>query len=353
MATIKVKKASPKSEINMTVRAYVEQIEDDEIDFDIDIQRPYVWKDIEQKSGLIQSLIVGDIIPPFIFNRIEGKFEALDSKQRSLTIRKFLNDEFALQGVIPIEIINEDGELEEIDINGCKFSELPDYIQNAIKDYNLSIWYLNEAGQDEVARNFYNLNNGLRINTATMNRIKAKCKDQIFTLGKHELFKEALSQSALEGHVNEDLVGKAHAVLNAEEPCMNAPWVRKYMRDADITKADEEDLTMVFNRIRNIHSLIEDNKVKRRIYTQTHMISIVPVILTSIYEGRTDEEVMKWFVTFFNGGRSATTSKTYNSASSSGSGRKEAVRKRLEAVEKSYKAYFKDKEKCALDKNSC
>lgn len=345
---IKIKKASPKSEMNLTVRSYVSQIDDGEIDFDIEIQRPYSWKDIEQKSGLIQSLIVGDIIPPFIFNRIDGKFEALDSKQRSLTICKYLKDEFALQGVIPIEIINEDGELEEVDINGLKFSELPDYIRDAIKDYNLSIWYLNEADQDEVGRNFYNLNNGVRINSATINRVKAKSKKQIMELGKHELFKESLSKVALEGHVNEDLVGKAHAVLNAEEPSMNATWVRKYMRNADFTETDVEDLKMVFDRIYNIHGLIEDKKIAKRIYTRTHMISIVPIILDSIYEGYTDEEMMRWFVTFFSGKKSATTSNSYNSAAGNGSGRKEAVRKRLEVVERSYKAFFKEQKEKML-----
>lgn len=232
---------------------------------------------------------------------------------------------------------------------GGTFSELLECFQDAIKEYNFTISFTDNADADEVADTFFNLNNGQALNSATMNRVKAKCKDQIFALGKHKVFEESLSKVALEGHVNEDLVGKAHAVLNAEEPCMNATWVRKYMRDADITQSDEEDLRMVFDRICNIHSLIEDKKVKKRIYTRTHMISIVPVILSSIYEGRTDEEVMKWFVTFFSGKRSATTSSTYNSASGSGSGRKEAVRKRLEAVERSYKAFFKDKEKSVLD----
>lgn len=53
-----------------------------------------------------------------------------------------------------------------------------------------------------------------------------------------------------------------------------------------------------------------------------------------------NEEVMQWFVTFFNGKRSATTSSVYNNAAESGSGRKEAVRKRTEEVTTSYEKYF-------------
>lgn len=339
---MKIKKATEYSEFNLTVRAYVEKIEDGDIIFDIDIQRPYVWKDVEQKSALIQSLIINDIVPPFIFNKVDGTYEAMDCKQRSLTILKFLHDEFALSGVIPIEVINNEGELEELDINNLKFSELPECVQNAIKDCNIKIWHLNEADQEQVARNFCNLNNGKTINTATLNRVKAKSKDQIRRIGDHKLFKEALSKTALDGHVNEDLVVKSHAVLYADEPALDTKWIRPYMKTTDITETEEKELISVFDVIMKIHNLIEDKKVAKRIYTRTHMISIVPVIAQSIADGRTVSEMMEWFVHFFAGKKSATISSIYNSAAGSGSGKKESVRKRLDEIEKSYDNYFKN-----------
>ena len=338
---IRIKKATEHSEMNMTVRAYIEKIELGEITFDIDIQRPYVWKDPEQKSALIQSLIINDIIPPFIFNKVDGIYEGMDSKQRSLTILKYVKDEFALKGVMPLEIINDDGELEELDINGLKFSELPECCQNAIKEYNLSIWYLNEADQDQVARNFCNLNSGKPINSATLNRVKAKSKDQIGRLGKHKIFKEALSKTAIDGHVNEDLVIKAHAVLYANEPSTDTRWIRPYMRTTNIVNQEEEEIQNVLDRILNVHGLIDDKKIAKRIYVRTHMISIVPIIAQSIKDGKTDEEMMEWFVTFYSGKRPATTSSIYNNAAGNGSGKKEAIRKRLEEIQKSYDSYFK------------
>lgn len=346
---MRIKKATEHSEINMTVRAYIEKIELEEITFDIDIQRAYVWKDAEQRSGLIQSLIINDIIPPFIFNKVDGSFEGMDSKQRSLTILKYMKDDFELKGVIPIEVVNDDGELEELDINGLKYSELPECCQNAIKEYNLSIWYLNEADQDQVSRNFCNLNRGKPINAVTISRIKAKSRKQIQEIGEHEVFEEALSKTAMDGHVNEDLVIKAHAVLYAEEPSTDTKWIRPYMRYTEITDAESKELVDVFDRIWSVHSLIEDKKVAKRIYTRTHMISVVPVIAQSIKDGRTDDEMMEWFVTFFNGKRSATISNIYNSAAGSGSGKKDSVRKRLEEVMKSYTQYFSGKENNIVD----
>lgn len=342
--TMRIKKATEHSETNLTVRAYIEKIEDNEITFDIDIQRAYVWKDIEQKSALIQSLIMNDIIPPFIFNKVDGIYEGMDSKQRSITILKFFHDEFALKGVMPIEVVNDNGELEELDINGFKYSELPECCQNAIKDYNLSIWYLSDADQEQVARNFCNLNNGKTINAATLNRIKAKSKDQIKRLSNHKMFAEALTATAIDGHVNEDLVIKAHAILYAEEPSMDTKWIRPYMKVATITHSEEEEIKNVFDRIWMIHGMIEDKKIAKRIYTRTHMISVVPIIAKSIKDDISDKDMMEWFVMFYSGKKSATISSVYNSAAGSGSGKKDAVQKRLDEIEKSYTEYFLKRE---------
>ena len=134
------------------------------------------------------------------------------------------NDEFELSGLEEFTVINDDGETEEMDINGYKFSDLPVCFQNAIKEYSFTICYTDNADQNEQADTFYNLNNGQSLNAATMNRVKAKSKDQIISLGKHKLFKDALSQTAMEGHVNEDMVAKAHAILNDEEVSTDAKY---------------------------------------------------------------------------------------------------------------------------------
>lgn len=49
---------------------------------------------------------------------------------------------------------------------------------------------------------------------------------------------------------------------------------------------------------------------------------------------------MKWFVYFFAGKKSTTISSIYNSAAGSGSGKKEAVKKRLDEIKKSYDNFF-------------
>lgn len=338
---MKVIKGADRGRTEWTARKLVELVEDGTVNFNIDIQRGYVWKDNGRKSALIRSLILDRHVPPLYFNKVEDVYEGEDGKQRSLTIIKFLKDEFELSGLDIFTVVNDNGETEEIDINGYKFSELPECFQNAIKEYSFTICYTDNADQSEVADTFYNLNNGQSLNAATMNRIKAKSKDQIIKLGKHILFKEALSQTALDGHVNEDLVAKAHAILNDSEISTDAKWIRPYMRKADFSKDDELLLTEIFDRIYNIHSMIEDKKIAKRIYARTHMISIIPIISQSISDGYSDKQVMEWFVNFFSGKKSATISKAYNDAAGIGTGKNPAVMKRVEEIKKNYDKYFK------------
>lgn len=337
---MKIVKGAMKAEIHWTVRQLVEYVEDGTVNFNIDIQRGYVWKDNNKRSALIRSLILDRHVPPLYFNKVEDIYEGEDGKQRTLTIIKFLKDEFALNGLEEFTMINNDGETEEIDVNGYKFSDLPECFQNAIKEYSFTICYTDSANQDEVADTFYNLNNGQSLNAATMNRIKAKSKDQIISLGKHKLFKSALSQTAMDGHVNEDMVAKAHAILKSEDVSTDAKWIRPYIRDADITKDDEFLLNEVFDRICNIHSMIEDKKIAKRIYARTHMISIIPIVAESFNDGYSDKQMMEWFVNFFCGKKSPTTSKTYNDAAGRGTGKNSAIRKRVEEIKKNYNKYF-------------
>lgn len=338
---MKIIKGADRSEVHWTARKLIELLEDGTVDFDIDIQRGYVWKKNDRKSEFIRTLILDNPVPPLYFNKIEEKYEGVDGKQRTLTLEKFLKDEFALSD-LDIFLVENDGGVEEIDINGCKFSQLPETFKNAIRDYNFTICFKDNASQDEMADMFYSLNNGQNLSSATMNRVKAKSKKQFYRLGKHKLFTDSLSNVALEGHVNEDMVARAHAILNSDEVSTNMKWIRPYMREVDITDYDETLLIRVFDRIYKMHSLIDDKKIAKRIYSKTHMISIVPIVAQSIADGYSDNQMMEWFVNFFDGKKSPTSCKAYNDAAGRGTGNNSTIKKRLEQISKNYGTYFKN-----------
>lgn len=71
------------------------------------------------------------------------------------------------------------------------------------------------------------------------------------------------------------------------------------------------------------------------------MVSIIPAVAQSLKDGYSDRQMMAWFATFFCGKKSPTTSKEYNEASGSGTGKNSAVKKRLGEIKKSYDGYFR------------
>lgn len=346
---MKIIKGATQGRTEWTVRKLAEYINDGTVNFNIKIQRGFVWKkDIQKKSALIRSLILEHQIPPLYFNKVDDVFEGMDGKQRSLTIVSFLNNEFALDGLDIFHVTNDDGEVEEWDLNGYKYSDIPECFQNAIKDYSFIVCYTDNASQEEVAESFYNLNNGKGMSAAVMNRIKAKCHSEIYDLAQHKLFTEVLKQDSLENFVNEDLVAKSHAILKRDDICTDIKWIRPYIKEADITDQDVAELNEVFDRIVNVHGMIEDNKIAKRMYLRTHLVSIVPIMFQSLKDGLSDKQMMEWFVTFFSGKKSPTTSKVYNEASGRGTGKNSAIRKRLEEIKRNYEEYFGVKENVAL-----
>lgn len=124
--------------------------------FDNVYQRSLVWEQM-RKSGLIHSLIEGFPVPPLYARRVDGKiYDFLDGKQRLNTVCEFLNNEFSLVGISDVEL--DDGSF--VDINGMKFEDLPEELQDRVKDYNFVIYYYEDITDEQVRVLFCKLNNG-------------------------------------------------------------------------------------------------------------------------------------------------------------------------------------------------
>ena len=339
-----------KTRAEWTIRKAVEFLDQNTLIWENAVQRGFVWdKDKTRMSEFILSLIYERPIPPIYVGKINGVYSAMDGKQRITTVQKFMHDEFELEGLDPIEIYDsETGENEEVDINTLLFSELEECLQDAIKDATITAIVINDPTEDEMCEYFYYLNNGMALNAITSTRAKAKSRHVITELGKHGLFKNALTSKAFERYTNEDIVVKSYAMLHEDEPSMETKVIRKLMEKIDITDEDKNNLIEVYDRILAMYWKIDDKKVAKRLLTRTHMISIVPVVWDSLVNGPSNEQTAEWFTEFFSGKKSATISSVYNTYAGSGSSRKEAVKHRLDELMKHYKGYFFDSTKTAM-----
>ena len=328
-----------RANINWNARQLAKMAQNGTVSFDNAVQRGYVW-DNKRKSLLIHSMLIGYPIPPFYAAKNENRYDMLDGKQRTNAISDFINGKFELTDVPEVEVENEDGTTDMVDINTLHFDELEESLRDEITAYSLTIYYFDGITDDEISEMFFRLNNGKPLSAIELTRARAKSMETIREIGQHELFKSALTEKAMARYTNEDIVIKSYAMLHEEEPSMETKLIRPLMADVDITEKDRQQLTEIYNRIVSIHGLMEDKKIAKRILTRTHLISIVPIVWKSLQDGLSDKQMAEWATEFFSGKRSAAISDIYNQNAGSGSAKKESVRKRLEEIRKHYDGFF-------------
>ena len=344
MIMLQILNKTDKLRAEWTIRKVINNYKSGVSVFDNAVQRGLVW-DIEKKSRLIRSTILDRPIPPIYASKHDEIYSNLDGKQRSHTYVEFYNDEFSLEGLDPITVMNtETGEEEDIDINGMCFSELPQELQDAITDATITVIVINNASEDDECEIFYDLNNGKPLNAFTIARTKAKSRKEITMIGSHEIFKNALTKKALEKYTNEDIVVKSWMILNQEAPSLTTASMRKVMETVILTEKDIEQLNKCFDRVLEMHNLIDDKKIAKRTITRTHMISIMRLVWRSIQENKTSEQMANWFSGFFCGNRPASINETYNSCAGAGSASVGSISTRLEILNKNYEDFFKDGE---------
>jgi hypothetical protein len=182
-----------KSSINWTVKQFVKMVDKGTISFDYPIQREGSQWDELQKSLLIHSLAEDYPVPALysIVNKeeVNGKetnvYYILDGKQRLTNISGFIKGEYFLHEDTPPAYI--DG--KKYELAERMFEELEEEVQDAIIDFSLQIYKMDEITDEQIEDLFYRLNNG----TPLSKQQKAKAQmgtewaKKIQGLVKHEV----------------------------------------------------------------------------------------------------------------------------------------------------------------------
>lgn len=117
----------------------VSMIENPDYNLNPEFQRRHRWNN-ERKSKLIESFIINVPIPPVFLYEVDfSEYEVMDGLQRLTAISQFYKDEYELTGLS-----------EWPELNGCKYSTLPNQIRKGIdRRYLSSIILLQETAKDE------------------------------------------------------------------------------------------------------------------------------------------------------------------------------------------------------------
>ncbi|MEY8233207.1 DUF262 domain-containing protein [Oscillospiraceae bacterium 50-16] len=315
--------------INWTAKALVNQMEKGKVNYDNAVQRSLVW-DIEKKSLLIHSMIYGYAIPAMYFTRDEnGVYDSLDGKQRSNAISEFLHDEFPLSDDTPA-VVDENGAIE--DISGMYFSQLPEWVQDKIKDYNLTIYYYADMTEQEIREFFRRLNNGKPLSAIELTRANVPSLAIFQQLAKHSAIQFVVSEAGRKRFTDEMIAMQLYQLITEEYPDFSTKpfreWASKVEVDSEVLDSINAglDAYMVFAK-----SLIDvNNKVLRTIKGRTHFISCAYYCCLAVEHGVSQDEINRTLTEFFSGHPSI--SSEYNHTVSAGSAKPTSVQTRRAVI---------------------
>lgn len=323
-----------KANIQWSGKTLCNQIEKGQLDFNFSLQRKLVW-DLPRKSLLINSMIEGYPIPAFYFGRRgDKKYDVFDGKQRSNAIFGYMKDEYALSDDVPA-VIDEEGFPHEI--VGKRFSELPEWMQDAIKDYSLTIYYFEDITDDEKAELFYRINNGKALTSIELTRVKAKCIKQFQEIASHELISSSVSLAGKENRADENIAMQAWMLCFCGTKDFSTKVFRPCIEAADVTEEQMKEagaaMDLVMSVCNSLDSSIKDDKrVLKKIKTRSHLVSSIYLALQFVKAGYSQDKFKETIYGFFNCSKTSI-SEDYNKSVGGGSARPEKVRARIVALD--------------------
>lgn len=330
-------------------------IKNGKINFEHIIQRSYVWERA-RKSTLIESMILGYPIPAVFAKRMDdgsGKrgsntYFIMDGKQRLSTVKEFLNDEFALTKLAPVTYFDTDADKEvEVDISGMKFSELPDGLKDFLNTVTFAVTYFDNLTKEEERELFKRLNNGKPLSTKNRTLASAKNIEELLDIGSHKLFEEMLTEKARQSKNQAVLVTKAWTMLNrdVENISFASKDFNPQIEEMEISDSEKLELVKVFDFVVNTHDELIGNREKdvaKKLYTETHLISLVPYVKQSIVDGISEYMFGEFLISFFKTENDSNVYTDYMEACSNGIARNASIVARHNALGKSYADFFKE-----------
>lgn len=328
-----------------TARDLKTMFEKENLSFDNAVQRSFVWKNTSKDnkmSMLIDSMMRGFPIPPMYCNCIfenpkKKVYDFLDGQQRTMTIIKFLKDEFVL---INIPTFEEDG--TDLDLNGLTYSQLPEEYQDRVKTYSLTVYYFENMEPEDAVEMFRRLNNGKSLTAIELTRANAVSMDKIINLGKHELFNVAMNERSLAAYTNEDVIIKTWIILFSNKKSLETRNVRPIMKSTEITNEQEEVIKSIFDLFLNIHKNLSDKKevkITKKIVNKTNLITLTYVMKMAIDNNIELQKIEDWIVIFFgSASKEMSINDEYNKNAKGREAVTEmAVKTRMQILESSFK----------------
>ena len=338
-----------KANITWSCKQIAKMAGNDTFRFDNIIQRSYVWEQ-SRKSNLIHSIIEGYPIPPFYARKVDGRvYDFLDGKQRINAIRGFMDNEYYLTDVPEVTYIDSEGVEHELSLEGLYYDKLPEEVQDTIKDYHVTIYYYEDITPEQVRMLFAKLNNGKPLSTKDRNI--ANCVDiaTVSDIGKHELFTHMMTEKSLEARKQLPVVMKVWMMLNhdIDDVSFMSKDFNEVMKETTMSDDERREVVNILDKMLAIYDELENNSnakaakaVRKKMLSETHMVSLVPFIKEAIDHDVSDKLMSDFMMYLFNG--EVIVSSKYSEACKGGSAKNTNIRARNEEIEIAWERFFSE-----------
>lgn len=316
--------------IQWTAKTLANQMRKEKVNFDNAVQRGLVW-DVSRKSLLIHSMIYGYAIPAMYFVKDEsGVYDSLDGKQRSNAISEFINGEFALSLDTP-PVYNEDG--EEENITGMIFENLPEWAQDKIKDYSLTIYYYENMTDEEIREFFRRLNNGKSLTAVELTRVNTPSLEKFQEIAGHEAIRGVTTDSAKKRFVDENIAMQIYNLYTSDQPDFSTKVFREWAKSVTVKEEDKNAIINGLDAFVCFFSALDkdaDKKMLKTIKTRTHFVSATYFCTLAVNDGLSQGTINLALLDFFSG--SPSNSEEYNKTVGAGSAKPTAVQTRQKII---------------------
>lgn len=305
----------------------------------------------ETKTGAITSGILDIPFPPLYAKRekIEGKnyYRMIDGGHRSETYRSYINNEWATSKCDPITFFNDvTGEFETVDVSYKVFSELPISVREKILNTNFQMVFFDNLTKEEEVELFRRLNSGKPLSSKEKVVANTKDIDTVLEIGAHPIFNEIYSKVAVRKKSYVSVIMKIWCMtaMKAGDISFDTKTFSDILKDTIIVPQKREEIERILSAIMDIHKelmLTGNTDVAKKIYTETHLVSISPFVKNAIDSGKSSSDIARWIISFYKTDDGASNSSRYNNACRSGVAKGINILARHSALEESYEEFFK------------
>lgn len=318
-----IKSVMEKHTVNWLKRAN----EKKNLDFTISIQRKEVWNS-EHKSNLIGAMLLGIPVESLLFeeeSESEEGYLVLDGKQRCLTILRFLNNEFAISANCKVQQINSEN------IVGKTFSELSESLQEALKDYELTLSVMRPLTEDERELIFFMRNQAIALTKVELMRVLmgSQTLNVVKTLVEHPLI-EKLKLGASKGYRDQQVVTEILILETGKDYSFSGKDLMAFAEEIKKDGIEEDTQATILKVFDYLNAAIPDKYRIRKI----HIPMLYIVASTAIDDGTPPEKFFEWVKCFFKNNKGA--DNDYTRACESGILLKNNIKARIDYMMNDY-----------------